>query len=303
MSGTVYEEFDDVAYTRFRRSLLRTKGSTHQRDFLKATRNDADFLKFLRDAIATDGTRPLPLCPERLTENEFKQPPANTETALYNSWGELTPRIACRTTIWGNLTCRHIEGGRISAVYLAANGGSGVSGAERIDRVLGDDGKTATKAIDDCVRTVLRRLSGLPEARGNRTVYVDCPLARAWWRERLVADISQGDPDQAESVRVVARVNQTYWEELVTLVVSRNSVLGSHAIRDSFVLSLGDLLSKKPETPLRLSQNLRLACRTIGAIQASRELSVLNEREVRSLMDEVVELHHEQALDRKADDE
>ena len=303
MSGTVYEEFDDVTYTRFRGSLLRTKGSTHQRDFLKATRNDADFLKFLRDAIATDGTRPLPLL-SRTPDGERVQ----TSTCKYrNSLVQLLGRVdAADCLSYHDLGESHLP------PHRRWSNQRGVLGRQRwswrqwrgTDRQgMGDDGKTATKAIDDCVRTVLRRLSGLPEARGNRTVYVDCPLARAWWRERLVAEISQGDPDQAESVRLVARVNQTYWEELVTLVVSRNSVLGSHAIRDSFVLSLGDLLSKKPETPLRLSQNLRLACRTIGAIQASRELSVLNEREVRSLMDEVVELHHEQALDRKADDE
>ena len=303
MIGTDYEEFDDAAYTKFRRKLLRTKGGAHQKNFLIAARNNENFLKFVRDDIATVGVKVPALCPERLTEDEFKHPPANTEMALYKAWGELTPRIACRTTFWGNLTCHHIESGRISAVYLAANGGTGISGAERIDRVLNDDGKTAAKSIDDCVRTLLRRLSGLPEARGNRTVYVDCPLARAWWRERLVAEISQSDQDRAKKVREVSRVNQTYWEELVTLVVSRNSVLGSHEVRDSFILSLADLITKESETPLRNAKNLRLACRMIGIIQASRELSVLDDSEVRTIMDEILALQHKQALSRKAGDE
>lgn len=301
MSSAIYKEFSDADYTRFRRSLLRTKGGPTQRDFLRSARKNEDFLHVL-NGVAIDGLRELPLCPERLTENEFKHPPASTEADLYNAWAGLTPRIACRTTFWASLTCRHIESGRINATYLAANGRANIGGSDRIDRALQGYGDNDAKLIDDCVRTVLRRLGGLPEARGNRTVYVDCPLARAWWRERLVADISQGDESRAEAVREVVRVSQTYWEELVTLVVSRNSVLGSHAVRNAFILSLADLIAKEPETPLRIAKNLRLACRMIGVTQASRELSVLDEGEIHALMDNIVELQHKQALARTIDD-
>ena len=191
------------------------------------------------------------------------------------------------------ITFRHIEEGRIRGSFLAANGGPGATGLERIDRVLQAEGESAAKQIDSCVRTVLRRLGGLPEARGNRSVYVDCPFARAWWRERLVNEVSHGDPERAERVREVTRVNQTYWEELVVLIVSQNSVLGSRAIRDTFILSLADLLQRDPNTPLRLSTRLRAASRMVGVIQASRELSVLHEDELRALMNDMVRLHHE----------
>ena len=88
------------------------------------------------------------------------------------------------------------------------------------------------------------------------------------------------------------RVNQTYWEELVVLVVSRNSVLGSQEVRDEFIRSLADLMANEPHTPMRIARNLRAACRMVGTIQASRELSVLEESELQSLMAEVVRLHH-----------
>ena len=295
MTGEDYKEFDDVAYSQLRRRLLRNKGGEQQRDFLKAVRNDGDFLHFVGQHISTQGSQEAPLCPERLTENEFKQPPANTEVDLYSAWSGLTPRVACRTTFWAHHTCRHIQNSRISAVYLATDGGTGICGAERIDRVLQGNGDSAAQPIDHCVRTVLRRLGGLPEARGNRTVYVDCPLARAWWRERLVCEVSNGDPDRAGSVREVTRITQTYWEELVTLVVSRNSVLGSHSVRNTFILSLADLMEKEPDTPLRLATNLRIACRMIGVMQASRELSILDQRELRTLIDKVVEFQHVRA--------
>ena len=293
MTGEDYQEFDDAALSRFRRRLLRTKGGPEQREFLLAVRNDEEFLHVIRNGVRTRGSTKPTLCPERLTESEFKQPPANTEADLYDAWSSLTPRIACRTTFWANLTFRHIEEGRIQGSFLAANGGPGATGAERIDRVLQGEGENAAKPIDSCVRTVLRRLGGLPEARGNKSVYVDCPFARAWWRERLVRDVSHGDPDLADKVRDVTRVNQTYWEELVVLVVSRNSILGSRTIRDTFILSLADLLEWDPRTPLRKYNCLRAACRMVGAIQASRELSVLDEGELRTLMNDVVRLQHE----------
>ena len=299
MSSVEYEEFNDVDYSLFRKNLLRTKGGSQQREFLKITRNNENFLNFIREKIKTNGSYNPQICQNRLTENEFKDPPANTEIDLYNAWAELTPRIACRTTFWANLTCRHIENGKINAVYLAANGGSHPGGAERIDLALQSDETDAAKPIDGCVRTVLRRLSGLLDARGHRSVYVDCPLARAWWRERLVAEISQGDENCAEKVRRVIRINPSYWEKLVELVVSRNSVLGSHTVRDAFILSLADLLEKEQKTPLQTAKELGFACRAIGIIQASRELSVLDEDEIHALMSNVVKLRHEHALDKR----
>ena len=291
MSGEGYLEFDDASYSRFRRRLLRTKGGTEQLSFLRAVRNEKEFVRVVEEHIVVRGILEPTLCRVPLTESEFRQPPSTTEQELYSAWSGLAPRVACRTTFWAHLTFRHVKKRSISATYLAANGRS-LSGAERIDRVLQENGDGAAKAIDDCVRTVLRRLGGLPEARGNKSVYVDCPFGRAWWRERLVGEVSNGDPNLADNVREVTRVNQTYWERLVVLVVSRNSVLGSRAVRDQFILSLAELFENEPNTPLRNAKNLQAACRMIGVIQGSRELSVLDKSELSTLMNDVVRLHH-----------
>ena len=257
----------------------------------RAVRNDREFVRIVGEEVDVRGAVEPTLCPDPLTESEFKQPPSTTEQELHNAWSGLTPRVACRTTFWAHLTFRHVKSGRIKATHLAADGRA-LGGAERIDRVLQEEGDGAAMAIDRCVRTVLRRLGGLPEARGNKSVYVDCPFARAWWRERLVGEVSNEDPDLAGNVREVTRVNQTYWERLVVLVVSRNSVLGSRTVRDQFVLSLAELFENQPNTPLRKANNLQAACRMIGIIQGSRELSVLEKCELRTLMDDVVRLHH-----------
>ncbi len=54
---------------------------------------------------------------------------------------------------------------------------------------------------------------------------------------------------------------------------------------------------------MRTGKNLRMACRSLGVIQASRELSVLEPSELRALMDDIVTVQHEQAIERSAADE
>ena len=300
MSAPDYVEFDDGEYSRLRRSLIHksAKGSDLQRDFLEKVRVTPDFLEYIDRKVPLQGDTDLEPLADQMSEAEFKDPPWDTEKRLFSAWRELTPRIACRTTFWARVTCRHIEKGRIESSFLAANGGTQASGAERIDAALGASGAKVTGMLDNCVRAVLRRLGGLPEARGNRTVYVNCPLARGWWRERLVAEATAGSAEFDTVVRDVVRVSQEYWENLVTFVVSRNSVFGSPEVRNLFIRTLGAELSTDPKSPLRNATELRRACRTLSAVQASRELSVMPSEEVESIMLHIVDLHASDAKQR-----
>ena len=288
MSPIPHKELKDSDYTRVRRNLLRIKGGPLQRDFLKAVRNNQTFLNYIRLEISTEGSYELPLSPDPMTEDEFKMPPADTETRLYESWAELTPRIACRSTFWANFTCRHIEAKKINAVYLAANGGNMSGGAERIDRALMETGEKQPKMMDSAVRTVLRRLGGIPEARGNRSVYVNCPFARAWWRERLIEQTAQGDTRLAGQVRKVIRISQNYWEKLIDRIVSRNSTFGSLEVRNAFLQTLARFIAANPGTALRKTKVLERTCRRITVHQGTRELSILDDAELVAIMDAVV---------------
>ena len=225
-----------------------------------------------------------------MSEAEFGNPPSDTERRLFEMWRGLTPRIACRTEFWGRVTYRHIEEGRIESAFLAANGAGNVSGAQRIDAALKATGDEATLLLDKCVRTVLRRLGGLPEARGNRSVYVNCPLARAWWRERLVAEVAtnEGEGLKREIRAVVHPDSQQYWEDLVTFVVSRNSVFGSVAVRNILIRTLAKVLEKTPSSPLRTTDELKRVCRSVSSIQASFELSVVPPEDVKTMMWDIV---------------
>ena len=147
-----FAELADTAYTELRRKLLRFKGSDLQREFLMIVRDSAAFQEYFKE-IPRNGTAEAPLAPYPMTESEYKEPPSDTENTLYAAWSTLTPSIACRSTFWANLTLAHISEGRIQSVYLAANGGTVATGAERIDFVLRDDTARGPQRIDSCVRT------------------------------------------------------------------------------------------------------------------------------------------------------
>ena len=300
-----YIEFDDSVYSNFRRSLIgkSAKGSDAQRDFLRKVLVTTDFVDYMNTTVPLIGKVELDPLADQMSEAEFKDPPGDTERSFFDAWTELIPRIACRTTFWARITCRHIENGRIESSFLAGNGGPLSTGVERIEAALRSSGSDAVGSLDKCVRTVLRRLGGLPEARGNRTVYVNCPLARGWWRERLVAEAMGGRSELEPVVREVLRVSQQYWEELVTFVVSRNSVFGSPEVRKVFIRALGAELSTDPNSAMRNAKELSRTARTLSTIQASRELSVLPPRELQQIVMEVVEMHADEARHRKAQKE
>ena len=280
-------ELSDTDYSKFRKELLRVKGSDRQKRFLESVRDTAAFLDHV-SSIPTDGTVGPALAPERMTESEYKDPPASTEQTLYTSWSALPPAVACRSTFWAKLTIEHIKARRIQSVYLAANGGNLPGGAERIDFVLDDTTGQGPKRIDDCVRTVLRRLGGLPEVRGNRSVYVDCPFARAWWRERMVNQAANGNAQMTAVVRAIIRTNQTYWEKLIDRVVFRNSTFGSENIRNAFLRALALFVQSSPASELTSSPELQRLCRRVATYQGSRELSILSDSELDALMGTIV---------------
>ena len=280
-------ELSDTDYSKFRKELLRVKGSDRQKRFLESVRDTAAFLDHV-SSIPTDGTVGPALAPERMTESEYKDPPASTEQTLYTSWSALPPAVACRSTFWAKLTIEHIKASRIQSVYLAANGGNLPGGAERIDFVLDDTTGQGPKRIDDCVRTVLRRLGGLPEVRGNRSVYVDCPFARAWWRERMVNQAANGNTQMTAVVRAVIRTNQTYWEKLIDRIVFRNSTFGSENIRNAFLRALALFVQSTPASELTSSPELQRLCRRVATYQGSRELSILSDSELDALMGTIV---------------
>ena len=96
-----------------------------------------------------------------------------------------------------------------------------------------------------------------------------------------------GVEDRAALLDVV-RTNQQYWENLVTMIVSRGSVFGSVDVQDAFVNSLAKHFKEKPETRLRAASRLTKVLRRFSNIAASREIGVLEFEEIGELVDDLL---------------
>ena len=295
MANHSYRELNQEDYLRLQTILLKEKGGDAQREFLDAAKDNHDFLAFMEEKVRTvDGT-PLPLFDGALTESSFKEPTEDQERRIYKVLRAVPARTACRVSFWAGVTLDHVRSGKIAeASWLASNGGITESGAERIDRALYIDGDGDAMAIDDCVRTVFRRMSGLPADRGNRSVFVNPTFGRAWWRERIVARILERGTgiESREALLEVVRRNQEYWERLVTMIVSRGSVFGSVDVQDALVNGLARHLQDNPNTPLRNASTLTTMLRRFSNLSSSREIGVLYFEEISGIVDTLIASTH-----------
>ena len=165
-----YRELNESKYLQFQTRLLKFKGEQLQREFLESAMDNEDFVSFLVEQVATDEGNPLPTFDGPLTEASFKEPTPDQELRMYEIWRDAPPRAACRVSFWASVTLEHIKDGKIAqASWLAASGGSTETGEERIEKALSLSNNEGNRAVDGCVRTVFRRMSGLPAARGNRS--------------------------------------------------------------------------------------------------------------------------------------
>ena len=289
--GVVYRELDEGKYLQFQTQLLKSKGGQLQRAFLESAKDNEDFVSFLADRVDVNEGDILLVFDGPLTESSFKEPTPDQERRMYELWHDTPPSTACRVSFWASATLEHVRDGKIAqASWLAANGGITETGEERIDRAVSLSGDEGNKAVDDCVRTVFRRMSGLPSARGNRSVFVNATFGRGWWRERIVGRISERGKlvqDRAALLEVV-RQNQQYWENLVTMIVSRGSVFGSVDVQDALINSLAKHLTMYPETPVKSASTLQRVLRRFSNLAASRELGVLEFAEIGDIVDSLL---------------
>ena len=287
-----FRELDGGRYLQLQTSLLRTKGGERQREFLATLKEPDDFIGFMDERVETQDGEQIPIFDGPLTESSFKEPTDDQEAQMYRLWRTTPPNVACRVSFWASVTLEHVRSGKIAeATWLAANGGITETGDERVDRALSMTGQAGATEIDACVRTVFRRTSGLPAARGNRSVFVDAIFGRAWWRERIVDRIlRRPEPvENRQNLLEVVRRNQTYWENLVTMIVSRGSVFGSMDVQDALIDSLARHIRQHPDTPLVSTTTLMTALRRLSNIAAAQEMGAMEYSRVEEIIEELLE--------------
>lgn len=290
--GSGFAEREEGAYTAFtalRGPLLGEKASDFQREFLDAARTPEAFVDFMDEKVPREEGEVVATFNRPLTEQSFIEMTADQEQAAYTCWQDVPPRVACRVSFWAEVTIQHLRARVIrDAYWLAARRSE--SGEERIDRVLQMEGESGEREVDRCVRTILRRMSGLPSARANRSVFVNPSFGRAWWRERLVSRIAARDGSEGKTaLSNVVRSSQQYWENLVMLIVSRGSVLGAVDVQDAFVNALAKHLSANSASPFWSAKRTEAVLRRFSNVAASRELGVLEFQEIGRIAEALID--------------
>jgi len=211
------------------------RGGDLQREFIKLILgDDPSFCDHVLGWGVTQGGNTPPITEYALSEREFLDPPWSTERAVAQTWSGLPVRLAARPETWTRIHIEMIQKERIRSSYLAGSG-SVISGKARIQIALKTN---SPKQIDDCVRTIFRRLGGVIADRANRTVFLDCPLARAWWRHRYAEEAHR--TFGAESIQSIsAALRLVYrWSQLIEAMVSKRTIIGDLAIRPAIVQAL-----------------------------------------------------------------
>ena len=288
-----FREFESASFGETRESLIpKEKGSDLQRQFLEATRSKDTFNQWVSNCLRfnSGGKEEVSLYPEKITEAEFRDTTRYIEKLAFQTWSEITPSVACRSSFWGAVTLNHINNDIIESSYLAVNVKSkSQSGLSRIETALRKDDP---KLIDDTARTILRRFSGLPEVRGDlKSVYVNCTFGRAWWRGKITQEVVEATGGDEDAISRTLRKSQGYWEKLVILLSTRNSVFGDEKIRTSLIWALSDHIDDaKYESFFRPSGAIDRCMEHLSVYSAYQELGVFEQDELKEFMSkEVIE--------------
>ena len=274
-------------YGDFQRTLLKEKGSKEQVRFLQSALEREAFLERMAE-VPREGSKIYPVPDWKFTDREFKDPPYCTEAEIYDHWRELSPFVASRPSFWAQATIDLVRSECIKPIYLAGN--LRANGECPIGNALKDKTDEHRKSIDDCVRTILRRMSGIQFVRGNRSVFSDCTLARAWWRERLIDSVSNKTGLDKVKLGKVLRISKGHWEWLVTAMVSRSTVFGHEIVQRAFVKNLANLLpsnsNSKQSWPI--ADTIQKACQGVCVVGASIELPILDFSEVDAIVSNLI---------------
>ncbi len=209
--------------------------------------------RYLRGRLGLDPASHIgaPLFPrEALTPHEFREAPAELEAEIAEAWdGRISPADASKPLFWVLCHVEWIEQGRF--------------GPDRMHAFFTDGGGRGD-TLDSRTRTFLRRTGGLPHVRGNVSVLTDCPLARAWWRVRIAAEVA-GDTDarltRAEAHDVLRAAGQV-WNEFAQMGLQRTTAINQPRARSALIAALAETGEWNKAAVTRSAQALARAAST-----------------------------------------
>ena len=247
------------------------RGSGIQREFLHLVEHGGeDFCDALFDLGVETGKSVL-VPTEKMSSAEYIEMPWSTEDTLYRLWHDLPPSQASCPEMWVRINLELIREGIIDATYLAREGG--LDGKSKIVSVLNS---SSGDVVDSCVRRVFRRLGGIYHDRGKRSSFIDCPMARAWWRHRYAIETREKFPEHTARNLSDALRTTSAWSILIEAMVTRLTVVGAISIRSTLV----HLLRNTEKSEIRIKEIVeavgrRCVVQALPALTTSQVLEIV----------------------------
>ncbi len=187
------QKSDGLCYKKEKGSEPPNRKIEQQTEFLHVCKSGKDsFLNYIDNRFSGDSVIKAEeiILNHKFCELEFRKPPLDTEEIIWNTFKPVSSTAeVCDSGFWGYVIVTMIRDEKIKPSYLASNSnGVNTTGAYIIDKALGSD----TKAIDDCVRLILRSMCAPPHGRGpKRVIRENFPLGKAYWRWHWSYKMSQ----------------------------------------------------------------------------------------------------------------
>ena len=253
-----------------------------------AERSSGAFVGWFSNIGTDNGTLTFSFRPKNrpLTGQEVANPPIETEFDHYAILKNLPPRFAALPSFWTSYQLKMVRLELIDPADFATDlSRSRESGRARLQKALG---RNKTTLLDQCTRTILRQLGGLPEVRGNVTVFVDCRMSRAWWRGYLSHQVAEDMGLAVEDVWEHFRLTDATWDQLQQYTVKRLTVVADRNVRSPLVARLMESGIGRDSTTKRRNRiqaffgkvGARCAYQSLGALSPQQNLALFRKMEV-----------------------
>ena len=140
------------------------------------------------------------------------------------------------------------------------------------------------------VRNLLRRMGGLHHVRYNVTSFLDCPIAKGWWRWRFATSASSlaREAGRDLALRDAHRVLRSgqLWERLIELSLKQVTAVNSERARSALIAAFSDNSDQVELVGGR--EAARLSCQKIAQLSHTHCLEFVDWHELYSTAEEAL---------------
>ncbi len=260
-----------------------------------ALRPSREFVPWIIELIggyADDCAVPVGLPDDNIPNEEITRPDAEAGRRLYERLEKVPPFVAARPSFWAAYNLALLEHEKVEGPWVFAappQGARDIGGRAQLAAAVSDlKGACVAEDADkpgpgrETVGILCRRLFGSsPEARGRRALYEENPMARGWWREKILReamdDLGEETLDECE-VRRMLNLSAAPWRQMTYYMGERLTILGERPVRSALVAAMFIMDMHKNSADER-ERRTRTLFDAVGLLAAGRNLGVLTPKE------------------------